>query len=142
MSATLVHIGVRATNLGATLRFWRDALGLQVVGETDASCDLTDGLHNFRVFQHGGATRPAHVSGMLDYLHIGVQVPDLAAAALRMQDLGFEIIWDGVDGGQPYDPANPPSESFKVEDPDGIVVDVSGSPDQWPGVTIGTDMAR
>lgn len=136
MSSTLVHVGVRATNLQETLRFWRDALGLQVVGETDNSCDLTDGLHNFRVFQHGGAARPAHVSGMLDYLHIGVQVGDLSAAARRMQELGFEIIWDGVDGGRPYDPSEPPSESFKVEDPDGIVVDVSGSPDQWPGVAI------
>ena len=136
MSSTLVHVGVRATNLPETLRFWRDALGLRVVGETDTSCDLTDGRHNFRVFQHGGAERPAHVSGMLDYLHIGVQVSDLAAAARRFQELGFRIIWDGVDGGKPYDPATPPSESFKVEDPDGIVVDVSGSPDQWPGVSI------
>ena len=136
MSSTLVHVGVRATDLPQTLRFWRDALGLRVVGETDKSCDLTDGLHNFRVFQHGGAARPAHVSGMLDYLHVGVQVDDLSAAARRFQDRGFAIIWDGVDAGKPYDPATPPSESFKVEDPDGIVVDVSGKPDQWPGVGI------
>lgn len=136
MSSTLVHVGVRASNLPETLRFWRDALGLQVIDETDKSCDLTDGLHNFRVFQHGGAERPAHVSGMLDYLHIGVQVNDLSAAARRFQDLGFQIIWDGVDAGKPYDPATPPSESFKVEDPDGIVVDVSGKADQWPGVGI------
>jgi len=137
MSSTLVHIGVRATNLESTLRFWRDALDLSVVGETATSCDLTDGRHNFRIFQHGGAARPDHVSGLLDYLHIGVQVPDLATSARRFQDLGFDIIWDGVDAGKPYDPATPPSESFKVEDPDGIVVDVSGRPDQWPGVTIG-----
>lgn len=136
MSSTLVHIGVRATNLPETLRFWRDALGLQVIAETDTSCDLTDGLHNFRVFQHGGAKRPPHVSGMLDYLHIGVHVNDLSATASGFQQLGFAIIWDGVDGGRPYDPAHPPSESFKVEDPDGIVVDVSGSPDQWPGGSI------
>jgi catechol 2,3-dioxygenase-like lactoylglutathione lyase family enzyme len=32
MSSTLVHVGVRATNLPETLRFWRDALGLRVVG--------------------------------------------------------------------------------------------------------------
>ncbi len=136
MTSTLVHVGVRATDLPRTLRFWRDALDLQVVGETESSCDLTDGHHNFRVFQHGGAERPPHVSGMLDYLHIGVQVPDLSAAAQRFQHLGFEIIWDGVDGGKPYDPATPPSESFKVEDPDGIVVDVSARSDQWPGVSM------
>lgn len=74
---------------------------------------------------------------MLDYLHIGVQVDDLSDDARRIQGLGFEIIWDGVDGGKPYDPASPPSESFKVEGPDGIVVDVSGNPDQSPEVSIG-----
>ena len=138
MTSRLVHVGVRATNLTDTLRFWRDGLGLQVVEETSVHCDLTDGLHNFRVFQHAGPERPPHVSGMLDYLHIGVLVDDLSRVAIRLRDLEFEIIWDGVDGGKPYDPANPPTESFKVADPDGIVVDVSANPNQWPGVRLGT----
>lgn len=135
--ARLVHVGVRASDLSATLRFWRDALGLNIVQDGPESCDLTDGYHNFRIFQHRGPARPPHVSGMLDYLHVGVQVPDLAEAARRCLDLGFQIIWDGVDGGKPYDPATPPSESFKVADPDGIVVDVSAREDQWPGVQNG-----
>lgn len=137
MTSKLAHVGVRATNLDASLAFWHDGLGLEVVAAHPGHSDLTDGFHNFRIFQHGGAARPPHVSGMLDYLHIGVQVPDLAETASRMTGLGFEIIWDGIDAGSPYDPASPPSESFKVEDPDGIVVDVTASPDQWPGVTIG-----
>lgn len=136
MSTKLAHVGVRATNLDASLAFWRDGLGLEVVAAHPGHSDLSDGLHNFRVFQHGGAPRPPHVSGMLDYLHIGVRVRNLAETASRMTDLGFEIIWDGIDGGQAYDPASPPSESFKVEDPDGIVVDVTASPDQWPGVSM------
>jgi catechol 2,3-dioxygenase-like lactoylglutathione lyase family enzyme len=136
MRTALVHVGVRATKLAETLRFWRDGLGLRAVQENDVHCDLTDGLHNFRVFQHAGPERPPHVSGMLDYLHIGVLVDDLSETAIRLRDLGFEIIWDGVDGGKPYDPANPPTESFKAADPDGIVVDVSANPDQWPGVTV------
>lgn len=134
MRTRLVHVGIRATNLAQTLTFWRDALGLTVVQETSMHCDLTDGAHNFRVFQHAGPARPAHISGMLDYLHIGVLVDDLPVAAIRLQNYGFEIIWDGVDGGKPYDPAYPPTQSFKVADPDGIVVDVSASHDQWPGV--------
>lgn len=134
MQSRLVHVGVRATNLEASLRFWRDALELSVVQETPVHCDLTDGVHNFRVFQHTGAERPPHVSGMLDYLHIGVLVSDLASTAQRLQEYGFTIIWDGVDGGKPYDPSTPPAESFKVEDPDGIVVDISANPEQWPGV--------
>jgi len=134
MSGILVHIGVRASNLEETVRFWRDALGLKVFSQMDGCYDLTDGYHNFRVFQHRGPARSPHVGGMLDYLHIGVHVPDLRGAAQRCEALGFQIIWDGVDGGKPYAPSSPPSKSFKVEDPDGIVVDVTASDDQWPGV--------
>ena len=134
MSSTLVHVGVRATDLNKTIVFWRDALGLQVAAERDNCCDLTDGYHNFRLFQHLGEDRPPHLGGMLDYLHIGVRVPDLHAAAKRCQELGFEIIWEGLDGRKRYDPSKPPAVAFKVEDPDGIVVDVTERDDQWPGV--------
>lgn len=136
MTTTLIHIGVRATNLQQSLRFWRDALGLEVISETADSCLLTDSHHNFTVFQHKGPHRPPHVSGMLDYLHIGVIVPDLHAALQRFLDLGFSEILDDVGDGTPYDPAHPPVQSFKVHDPDGIVVDVTASRDQWPGVSI------
>ena len=136
MGSVFVHVGVRATNLQRTLAFWRDALGLQVVAEHPTHSDLTDGYHNFRIFQHNGAERGPHVRGMLDYLHIGVRVPNLAEAASRFQSMGFEIIWDGIDGGKPYDPSTPPAESFKVEDPDGIAIDVSASRNQWPGVEL------
>ncbi len=134
--STLVHVGVRSTNLEESVRFWRDALGLNVIASPPGSYDLTDGYHNFRVFQHGGAERPPHIGGMLDYLHIGVRVDNLQETAQRCKDLGFEIFWDGVDGGQEYDPSVQIIESFKVADPDGIAVDVSASPDQWPGVEL------
>lgn len=54
----LVHVGVRASNLEKTIRFWRDGLGLAVVAQTEQRFDLSDGYHNFRVFQHQGAARP------------------------------------------------------------------------------------
>ena len=73
----LLHIGIRATNLQKSIRFWRDALDLDVSQQAEKCFDLTDGYHNFRIFQHNGPERPDHVSGMLDYLHIGVYVPDL-----------------------------------------------------------------
>ena len=84
MSTTLVHVGVRASDLEATIRFWRDGLGLPVFSQQGNCYDLSDGFHNFRVFQHNGPARPAHVSGMLDYLHIGIRVPDLEVAARRL----------------------------------------------------------
>jgi catechol 2,3-dioxygenase-like lactoylglutathione lyase family enzyme len=131
----MVHVGIRATELERSLRFWRDVLDLRLVSTMAYTYDLTDGYHNFRLFQHDGTPRPAHVSGMLDYLHIGVLVDDLGVALRRCTDAGCTIVWDGVDAGQPYDPNSPPTQSFKVADPDGIVVDVSASDDQWPGVT-------
>ena len=133
MTCTLVHIGVRASDLARTMEFWRDALGLRVVLEREHCYDLTDGFHNFRVFQHVGPPRPPHLGGLLAYLHIGVRVPDLKEAAIRCQQLGFEITWEGLDGSKPYQPDHLPAEAFKVEDPDGNVVDVTERDDQWPG---------
>jgi hypothetical protein len=65
-----------------------------------------------------------------------VVVDGLASAAKRCTDLGFRMIWDGVDGGHAYDPSDPASESFKIEDPDGIFVDVTASHNQWPGLGV------
>ena len=136
MSATLVHVGVRASDLDKTIRFWRDGLGLPVCSQFENCYDLSDGHHNFRVFQHDGPARPEHIGGMLDYLHIGVQVPNLEAAAQRLLDMGYEIFSDGLQGKVPLDVNNLEEGAFKVEDPDGIAVDVTSSSDQWPGASI------
>ena len=133
MSSTLVHIGVRATDLEKTIRFWRDGLGIPVFSEQENCFDLSDGYHNFRVFQHSGPERPGHVSGMLDYLHIGVRVSNLEEAGKRLLDMGYEIFSDGLGGKVPLDPQDIQEGAFKVEDPDGITVDVTACDDQWPG---------
>jgi catechol 2,3-dioxygenase-like lactoylglutathione lyase family enzyme len=135
MGTTLVHVGVRATDLQSTIRFWRDGLGLPVVAQQENCYDLSDGLHNFRVFQHNGPARPKHVGGMLDYLHIGVRVTDLEQAARRLLDMGYEIFSDGLGGKVPVDIHNISEGAFKVEDPDGITVDVTANDDQWPGAS-------
>ena len=136
MPTTLVHVGVRASDLEKTIRFWRDGLGLPVFSQMENCYDLSDGYHNFRVFQHNGPERPRHISGMLDYLHIGVLVPDLEAAAKRLLDMGYEIFSDGLAGKVPLSPDNLSEGAFKVEDPDGITVDVTSSNDQWPGARL------
>jgi catechol 2,3-dioxygenase-like lactoylglutathione lyase family enzyme len=133
---TLVHVGVAASDLARSLLFWRDALGLAVLESRDGIAVLSDGAHNFTVFQYRGDRLP-QPTGRESLLHIGVRVADLAAVLSRCIDLGFSIVCDDVDDCHPYDPANPPMKSFKVEDPDGIVVDVTASADQWLGVTVG-----
>ena len=70
---------------------------------------------------------------MLDYLHIGIRVPDLEEAARRLLYLGYEIFSDGLGGDVPLDVNNLKGKAFKVHDPDGITVDVTASSDQWPG---------
>ena len=132
----LVHVGVRASNLEETIRFWRDGLGLEVVSQTEGNFDLSDGYHNFRVFQHQGPARPSHVSGMLDYLHIGIVVSDLSATAQRLRKMGFTIYSDGLDGKEITDLEHFTESAFKVEDPDGITVDVTASDTQWPGTQL------
>jgi hypothetical protein len=76
---------------------------------------------------------------MLDYLHVGVVVDDLPATARRCLALGFRVISDGVGADglvvDAYDPNNRRYDSIKVEDPDGIVVDVAARSDQWPGAS-------
>ena len=137
MSGTLVHIGVRASNIENTIRFWRDGLAIPVVNQhSDTAYDLSDGHHNFRVFQHNGPSRPDHVSGMLDYLHIGVRVADLEATGHRLLEMGYEIFSDGLGGKTPLDVHNIQQGAFKVEDPDGITIDVTASNDQWPGARL------
>jgi catechol 2,3-dioxygenase-like lactoylglutathione lyase family enzyme len=134
-ATNLVHVGVAATNLDRWLKFWRDVLGLTVMDERAGITVLSDGAHNYTVFQNS-RPRPANITGHAGYLHIGVQVANLAETLNRCLDLGLEIICDDVDFCRPYDPANPPTESFKVEDPDGIVVDVTVREDQWLGVSV------
>ena len=132
MSTTLVHIGVRASDIERTICFWRDGLGLAVVDQKGTCYDLSDGHHNFRVFQHDGPDRPDHVKGMVDYLHIGVRVPDLETAAKRLRKMGYELFSDGLSGKIP-EGEEITQGAFKVEDPDGIAVDVTASDNQWPG---------
>jgi catechol 2,3-dioxygenase-like lactoylglutathione lyase family enzyme len=133
---TFVHVGVAATDLDRSLRFWRDILGLRMLDAREGIVVLSDGAHNVTVFQYRGS-RPPHPAGHQSYLHIGVQVVDLAETLRRCLELGLEIICDDIDDCRPFDPGNPPIQSFKVEDPDGIVVDVTASDDQWLGVSPG-----
>ena len=134
--SVLIHVGVRASDLSKSIRFWRDGLRLQVACKRGIRYDLTDGYHNFAVFQHQGDDRPELVSSMLDYLHIGVGVPDVTAAARRLRDMGYTIYSDGIGGKTPLDPDNLVQPAFKVEDPDGITADVSEVTTKLPVTTI------
>lgn len=73
---------------------------------------------------------------MVDYLHIGVVVPDLVAAAQRLRNIHFKIYSDGLEGEEIVNIDKLTESAFKVEDPDGITVDVTQSDTQWPGTKL------
>jgi catechol 2,3-dioxygenase-like lactoylglutathione lyase family enzyme len=134
-SALLVHVGVATTDLDRSMRFWRDLLGFTVVDARSKLFVLSDGAHNITVFE-ASENKSSKLRGESVGLHIGVRVDDLASTLQGCLDLGLEITCDDIDNCHPFDPNNPPIESFKVLDPDGIVVDVTASKSQWLGVTI------
>ncbi len=133
LNAVLVHIGVTTTDLGRSIRFWRDLLGLRIEEQRPGLVIMSDGLHNVTLIRRSGSV---DVDGESAPVHIGVRVDDLQAALQGCLDLGMEITCDDIDNCRPFDPANPPKESFKAQDRDGVLVDFTASKTQWLGVTV------
>ena len=133
LHAVLVHIGVTTTDLGRSIRFWRDLLGLRIEEQRPGLVIMSDGLHNVTLIRRSGSV---DVDGESAPVHIGVRVDDLQAALQGCLDLGMEITCDDIDNCRPFDPANPPKESFKAQDRDGVLVDFTASKTQWLGVTV------
>ena len=46
----LVHVGICATDIEASLRVWQEARGLEVVVIMPDYYDLSDAYHNIRIF--------------------------------------------------------------------------------------------
>ena len=99
-----LHTMVRVTDLEASLRFYRDALGLEVVrrrdypqgrftlvylaapGDGDAEVELT---HNWD---------PEAYSGGRNFGHLAYRVDDIYAACRRLQEHGVTILRPPRDG--------------------------------------------
>lgn len=127
------HIAIRARDAEATRRFYEQGLGLGFVGYRPSgtgSFDLSDGSVNLTVIPFDGDDRQVHVEGT-EHIHIGVQVDDAAAVYRQLQSLGIPILRIDVKARLEASEAPPPGGSFKVADPDGNVVDVTGNPHEW-----------
>jgi lactoylglutathione lyase len=99
-----LHTMVRVTDLDASLRFYRDALGLEIVsrkdvpagrytlvflaapGDTNAQVELT---HNWD---------PEVYTGGRNFGHLAYAVPDIYAACRRLQEHGVTISRPPRDG--------------------------------------------
>lgn len=120
-----LHTMVRVTDLDASLAFYRDALGLEVVrqreypngrftlsylaapGDTDAQVELT---YNWD---------PEEYTGGRNFGHLAYQVDDIYAVCQRLADKGIPINRPPRDGYMAF-----------VRSPDGISVELlqSGEP--------------
>jgi catechol 2,3-dioxygenase-like lactoylglutathione lyase family enzyme len=129
---TFRHLALRARDPEATRRFYVEGLGLRFVGfrpSGSGSYDLSDGTINLTVIPYTGPDRPVFEE-VTEYVHFGFMVDDAAAAYHRLAALGAPML--RLDVKERLDPAVPaPDGSFKVADPDGNVVDVTGNPNEW-----------
>lgn len=127
------HIAIRARDTEATRRFYEQGLGLGFAGyrpSGSGSFDLSDGSVNLTVIPYTGDDRPVHEEGT-EHLHIGLHVHDAAAVYRQLRSLGIPILRIDVKARLEASEAPPPEGSFKVADPDGNVVDVTGNPHEW-----------
>lgn len=133
--AFLRHIALRTKDVEASRRFY-ETIGFEFVGYRGRSgLDLSDGTLNMTILQYNGTERPPFEEGT-EFIHFGIIVEDLAKIYNTLRDGGFELIMDNVKKGDEIDDNKPPERSFKVADPDGNVVDITGAKDEWRGVTV------
>ena len=129
---SLKHVAIRARDLTRSREFYEQGIGLRFVGlrASGVSMDLTDGSLNVTLLPYSGPPRQALAEGS-EFIHLGFLTNDLGAIYQRLRAIGVEIARDDINERRDYDPAAPPTRSFKVLDPDGNVLDISGPDNEW-----------
>jgi len=132
----LRHLALRCRDMEASRRFY-ERLGLRFVDyrPSGRSMDLTDGTLNMTIIQHDGPERPPLEEGT-EFIHFGFIVDDAPATFRRLQEAGAVFLRDNVKTRDPIKPGEVPPGSFKVEDPDGNVIDVTDSRQEWRGTRV------
>ena len=135
--ALLRHLALRCRDVEVSRRFYEEAIGFRFIDyrspNGDGSLDLTDGTLNITLLPYKG-TRPAFEEGD-EYIHFGIYVDDLKGAWHRLKASGASGV-KTVKSRSDIDRDAPPDIAFKVTDPDGNVVDVTGDPNEWRGVAL------
>lgn len=128
---TVRHLAIRTGNLPASRRFYEEGLGLRFLGTRPSSVaiDLSDGVINLTLLPYDGPVRTVLPEGD-EFVHLGFLVEDLGPTDRRLVGLGADIVRDDVK--ERRSPSGTvPQGSFKMLDPDGIVLDISERPDEW-----------
>ena len=132
--AALRHLALRCRDMEKTREFYQTAFGWELIDyrEGGQALDLSDGEHNITLIQQPAeCDRPVLKEGD-EYIHFGVIVEDAAACLQRLRDWGAHLAAESI-----KEEADASAElSFKVLDPDGNVVDVTGNKEEWRGVSL------
>jgi catechol 2,3-dioxygenase-like lactoylglutathione lyase family enzyme len=130
----LRHLALRCRDMERSRRFY-EMLGLRFVDYRPGgdAMDLSDGTLNITLIQYDGPERSPLEEGT-EYIHFGLLVDDARAALRRLKEAGATFLRENVKERNEMDEMIP-SGSFKVQDPDGNTIDISGNRDEWRGVT-------
>ncbi|GAB4055265.1 VOC family protein [Catellatospora paridis] len=117
---TIGHTGLNVTDLDRSIDFYRDALGVEIVGGSDADGRRyaflgSGGIPMITLWQQSAAPFATDRAGLH---HLAFQVPDVAALAgieARLRALGAAIRDDSGVTGEPA-----AAGQFFCFDPDGI----------------------
>jgi lactoylglutathione lyase len=119
MTLKYLHTMVRVSDVAASMRFYCDALGLELVRQKD----MPQGRHTLYFLAAPGDAAaqielthnwdPEAYSGGRNFGHIAYGVPDVYAACQRLVDHGVQIL-------------RPPRDGFMafVRSPDGISIEL------------------
>ena len=128
------HIAFRCSDINRSRDFYTNALGWRFFDyrPNSESMDLTDGFINVTLLPYeDDGTRSVMEEGH-EFIHLGVIVDDLEAMFNKCLEWGAEISKGDVKDRTVIESVSElPERSFKVLDPDGNVIDVSASRDEW-----------
>lgn len=131
------HLAIRCRDVEQSIRFYRDALGFQVIGPREPggpSTDLTDQTLNITILPFVGMPGDPPEEGN-EHIHFGIIVPNATELYYRVRAHGISIVRDDIKArGEPQNETAPVG-SYKIADPDGNIIDVSDNPAEWRGVS-------
>ena len=135
--ARIRHLALRCRDMEESRRFYESVFGWKCIGYRPSrqGMDLTDGVTNVTLLQQPADCDRPRIEEGNEYIHFGVMVEDLEAAWHRCRQWGAEAsktVKDRID----LDRRRLPERAFKIEDPDGNVVDVTADKDEWRGVKL------
>jgi catechol 2,3-dioxygenase-like lactoylglutathione lyase family enzyme len=126
------HLALRVRDIPTTRRFYEEGLGFHFLGNrpSSESLDLSDGHVNLTLLPYIGPERQP-LEESYEFIHLGFWVEDLEAVYKRLVALNARVVREDVKERRDFAGDAPPVGSFKVLDPDGNVLDITGRADEW-----------